>query len=321
MKKKIRCWFTDFWTEDAYKKESSLKILFSEYDIILDAEHPDYLFYSCFGYEHLKYGHCIKIFWSGENIIPDLNLCDYAIALTDTVCHDRIFRFYLTTIYDSDTAYLKMDREKLLQRKFCNFVYSNTKWSAPYREQIFRKLSEYKRVDSGGGFLNNIGYNVSDKLKFQSEYKFSLAIENSSLYGYTTEKIYHPFLSRSLPVYWGNPNVGAYYNTGSFVDVMSFPSLEDAIEEIIRLDKDDEAYLEKVTTPFWPYGETFEDFCSQERKKLLAFYSHIFEQSLSDARRKTDYGYNKGYVKYRKIGGKAESFYLKLASYYMKIKK
>lgn len=86
MKKKIRYYFTDFWPGFDYKYY--LSFLLPEYDIIIDKEDPDYLFYSFFGYHYLQYDRCIKIFYCGENIIPDLNFCDYAVSLSEIQCGD-----------------------------------------------------------------------------------------------------------------------------------------------------------------------------------------------------------------------------------------
>lgn len=64
MKKKIRCYFTDFW--NGFNYEYAFRFLFSEYEFLLDEKNPDYLFYSCNGNNHLNYNDCIKIFWSAE---------------------------------------------------------------------------------------------------------------------------------------------------------------------------------------------------------------------------------------------------------------
>ena len=64
MKKKIHCYFIDFWPGFDYKYH--FNFLLSEYEFVFDKENPDYLFYSCFGTEHLRYDRCIKIFYGGE---------------------------------------------------------------------------------------------------------------------------------------------------------------------------------------------------------------------------------------------------------------
>lgn len=89
MKKKIRCYFTDFW--NGFNYEYTFRFLFSEYEFLLDEKNPDYLFYSCNGNNHLDYNDCIKIFWSAENVIPDLNLCDYAVGSFDLQSGDGLY--------------------------------------------------------------------------------------------------------------------------------------------------------------------------------------------------------------------------------------
>ena len=291
MKKKIRCSFIDFWPGFDYKYH--LNFLLSEYDIIIDKENPDYLFYSCFGDEHLRYDRCIRIFYCCENIIPDLNLCDYAVSFSEIQCGDRTLT---NRLYGWQNNYHPdLDTEKLLNRKFCNFVYSNNWCADPFREKIFNALSKYKRVDAGGTFLNNIGEKVKDKHLFLKEYKFTLAIENSSQPGYVTEKIFDPFRAQSLPIYWGSPSISSNIRSNSFVNLMDFSTIEEMVEEIIRLDNDDAAYLEKITTPFWPYGNGFMDYYNGEREKQLFFFRNIFEQPLEKARRRTGYGWVKKY--------------------------
>ena len=74
------------------------------------------------------------------------------------------------------------------QRKnFCNFVVSND--YSNERNEFFARLNAHRPVDSGGGYMNNIGGPVTDKLAFQRGYKFSIAYENSRGPGYCTEKI------------------------------------------------------------------------------------------------------------------------------------
>ena len=288
MKKKIRCYFTDFW--NGFNYEYTFRFLFSEYEFLLDEKNPDYLFYSCNGNNHLDYNDCIKIFWSAENVIPDLNLCDYAVGSFDLQSGDRTLREFIYLAEINNRYIPELDTEQLLHRKFCNFVYTNNTCADPMRERFFKALSNYKRIDAGGGFSNNMGKRVVNKRAFLKEYKFTLAIENSSFTGYTTEKICDPFMSQSLPIYWGNPHISLDYNPNSFVNIMDYSSVEEAVEEVIRLDNDDDAYLEKMTAPFWLYGNSFEEFYAARVERMLAFFRNIFEQPLEKARRRTRYG-------------------------------
>ncbi len=215
------------------------------------SDRPQYVFCSVFGMEHLKYD-CIKIWWTGENVRPDFNLYDYAMGFDYLCFGDRYVRAPLYLFYRRDHE-LALNKhrtitEDMSKRKFCNFVYSN-KNAAEKRTEIFEALSSYKKVDSGGRYLNNIGGSVEDKLEFQKQYKFSIAVENSMTPGYTTEKIVQAFAAGTVPIYWGNESIGDEFDENAFVNCHRFSNLNDLVEEIKRIDNDDELYMKMLCTP------------------------------------------------------------------------
>ncbi|WP_147381213.1 glycosyltransferase family 10 domain-containing protein [Parabacteroides sp. AM08-6] len=287
--KKIKINFVDFWDGFNCFDNYFVNILTCYYDVEIDAK-PDYLFYSVFGDNHLEYKNCIKIYYTGENDFPDFNFCDYAIGFQYFTFEDRSFRYPEYLLYE---GYNKlMDKEKtidklLSNRKFCNFVYSNSKYAIPLREKFFHQLSKYKKVDSGGRLLNNVGGPVQNKLDFIKDYKFTIAFENSSLSGYTTEKLMEPMVVNSLPIYWGNPNVHLDFNVASIINLQSFSSFEEAIEEIVRLDNDDDAYLQKLSQPWLTQDQAEKNW----EKELALFLCNIFDQPIEKARRRTDFGF------------------------------
>ena len=77
-KRTIKIQFVDFW--DGFNKHDNefVTVLKEKYEVNL-SDNPDYLFYSGFGFQHLKYN-CIRIFYTGECITPNFNECDYAIS-------------------------------------------------------------------------------------------------------------------------------------------------------------------------------------------------------------------------------------------------
>ncbi|OAV71734.1 Glycosyltransferase family 10 (fucosyltransferase) [Bacteroidales bacterium Barb6] len=286
MKRQVKIFFEDYGRKFDLTEETIIKVLNREYNVCIDPN-PDYLFFSDGGYKHLKYRNCIKIFYTGENTVPDFNLCDYALAHPHLQYGDRYLRtpYYLFSPEIGKINDYPANAEQALNRKFCNFL-SSAGWADPFRAAFFKKLSEYKPIGSGGNYLNNIGGRVSDKMAFIKEYKFSIAFENSSLSGYTTEKIVEAMAANSLPVYWGNPDVGLDFNKESFVCVNDFDTPEAAIAEIIRLDNDDEAYLRKLSAPRCT-GANF----SKWEEQLFLFLKNIFDQPPNQAKRTTDYGF------------------------------
>jgi len=290
--KQIKLYFEDFWPEFNRADNFITKILQDFYEIIIEPKNPDYLFFSVYGFKNLKYKDCIRIFYSMENVWADFNFCDYAISSQIIEIEDRHFRYpyYNNFGFEHLDDKQSINIQKLLDRKFCNFVYSNNNNANPIRERFFHELSKYKRVDSGGRFLNNVGKPVVNKLDFIKEYKFTIAFENSSLPGYTTEKIVEPMIVNSMPIYWGNPNVELDFNKNSFIYVNDFPSIEKAIEEVIRLDKDDSAYIDKISEP-WFLGSNY----YSNKDKLTLFLTKIINQDKQLSKRLSSYGYIKAH--------------------------
>ena len=81
-----------------------------------------------------------------------------------------------------------------------------------------------------------------EKVEFQRPYRFSIAFENASYPGYTTEKLYHAMLSATIPIYWGNPLVSRDFNPASFLVGSDYPTLEALVDAVIELDRDDDRY-------------------------------------------------------------------------------
>lgn len=285
--RKIKVKFVDQWTGHCPECDKFYKILCKNYDVEL-SDMPDYLFDGGLGHEHFKYD-CIKILWVGENVVPDFNSFDYAVGFDYLEFMDRYLRVPLYVFNEAFPALAQRQtppaNDLLLNRKFCSYVVSNGGRADPIREQFFHKLNRYKRVDSGGRFLNNMGGPVPNKEVFCRQYKFNIAFENSSSPGYTTEKMVQPLSYFSLPIYYGDPLVARDFNLESMVRVAGIDDVERAIEEIIRLDKDDEAYIRRVTSPCLVRPIDYYE------KALESFLIHIVEQPLDVARRLNRYGF------------------------------
>lgn len=284
--KTIKVKFVDFWDKFNPRHNFFTDILSKKYRIEF-SDSPDYLIFSVFGYDNINYRNCTKIFYSGENITPDFNICDYAIGFNYLSFGDRYLRMPLYTTYDIELLATPkvIVPEVVLKRKFCSFVVSNPK-GAPERERFFQLLSEYKQVDSGGRYKNNIGGPVLDKNEFIKNYKFNIAFENSICDGYTTEKIIEPMLVNSIPIYWGNKLVNLDFNPASFINTNNFHSLEAAVEHIVRLDQNDEEYLSLLSIP-WLNEKNYLDW----KEQLSAFFEHIFNKPLSESKYIPTHGY------------------------------
>ncbi len=269
-----------------------VNILNKYYDVEF-SEDPEYLFFNESQFDHLKYK-CIKIFYTGENIHPDFNLCDYAFAFDYINFGDRYHRlpiYLVSTFYRKDE--LKMDQgiglksgplftENDLKKKegFCSFVYSNY-LADTERKEFFEKLSAYKKVSSGGAYLNNIGGRVDNKLAFEMEHKFSIAFENSSNDGYTTEKLPNAIVAQTIPIYWGNPLVAREFNPKRFINCNDFKDFDEVVNRVKEIDNNDSLYLEMINNPILAEGYDL-DIAKNEFENFLR---KIVDQPLENAKR------------------------------------
>lgn len=290
--KLINLKFTDYDPSYDPKKQLIYKLLSEDFEVNMDGP-PDYIISCGLGFDHVKYHDCVKILWTGENCVPDFNWFDYAIGFDYLSFNDRYLRVPLYVFYMQDMERVShrccsRDTEKenrCLSRGFCSFVVSNGDGD-PMRRLFFEKLSQYKRVDSGGRYLNNVGGPVRDKLEFCSKYKFNIAFENSSSPGYVTEKILQAYAADAVPIYYGDPSVERDFCLRSMIRVTDEEDIDRAVAEIIRLDQDDAAYLDVLSQRSFAYDDP-----ELYNKRLKAFFNNIFSQDMQTARRRVRYGY------------------------------
>jgi hypothetical protein len=278
--KTIKIDFCDFW-QGFDRHQNYFTQLLSRYFKVVVCDDPDFLFFSNTGYRHKTYN-CVKIYYTGESFPPDYIDCDYSVSF-ELIENQRNLRYPLYILYGDMHSLLSPKKPYAEVRKqhtkFCNMVVSNAR--ATKRIDFFHKLSQYKQVDSGGRYLNNIGGPIGNKMEFISQYKFSIAFENKSQDGYTTEKLVEPMFCGSMPVYWGNKKVALDFNPASFINWDDYGSDEAVIERIIQLDQNDDLYEEVYNQPYF-IGNEVNRYCNEDR--LVEFLSGIFSSRIRNAR-------------------------------------
>lgn len=248
----------------------------SKYDLSITSRSPDKLIFSVFGENHKnsKYNNSKKIFYSAENQsrnFPRFELADYTIShhipgegsygeAIEEKTHLRM-PIYLRVFGPDRMKNLKSDfdveREFDKKSRFCCLVTRHE--ASQVRGETFHAINEnYKRVDSAGNGWNNMenGWTVPGEwlnLKdFASNYKFMLAAENRKVMGYCSEKLYNALRCKTVPIYWGNPEVNNLFNSESFINVDNYDSYEELVEYIKYLDNNDDAYKETLNAEPFP---------------------------------------------------------------------
>jgi len=78
-----------------------------------------------------------------------------------------------------------------------------------------------------------VGYNqIKRKLDALKDYKYSVAIENGIFENYFTEKILDCFLTGTIPIYKGCPNIHEFFNTDGIIFFNTYDDLKTIIMEI-----------------------------------------------------------------------------------------
>lgn len=274
MKDKISVNFVDFWPNFQKQDNYFFHLLAQKYEVIIDEKDPDIVFGS-YGFgqnlEIQKYSdhRSLKVYYTGESDGPrgapyDINITQWRGINSDKHIRLPLWAFFCSWFNESpissnrDPSFLfpirsllekKFDVERVYdsKKRFCNFIYADATLE---RKLWFEKISAIGRVDSAGPAFNNVGYTLPGrgdqvyKHLFQTDYLFTLSIENKSVDGYLTEKMLHPMTAFSIPIYWGDPNSHLDFNERSYINISRFETHDDVVGQVFELANNKNRYLE-----------------------------------------------------------------------------
>ncbi|MES2446447.1 MAG: glycosyltransferase family 10 [Bacteroidota bacterium] len=268
-KKNIKIQYKNGLSFDSFKKEVLDPLEISDIFDFIDSNDPDFIIFGPYGYDVPQKGNYERIGYYCECITPDLTNCEWAFGVPS---EDEINNFRYKRIQWhglKPEVFLKnvdIEEEFAKKTKFCNFLYSNP---IPYREEFFRQLSKYKKIDAPGKSMNNMppideqykGNTWEIKRKFLTPYKFTIAFESYSYPGYQTEKLYDAMRMNTIPIYCGDPKVGETFNLKSFLNTQNCIPSSSKIQQ---------AFLEKnCQYNFKDYlPGTYDSFYFKVRRKM-----------------------------------------------------
>ena len=108
----------------------------------------------------------------------------------------------------------------LLDKKFqVSFIpgRKNTTMGHKLRHVVYRKQNKIKIPTK---FVPSLEYSneLRQKVLFDTS-QYNISIENSRHENYFTEKILDCFLTKTIPIYWGCPNIGEYFDAMGIIQV------------------------------------------------------------------------------------------------------
>lgn len=130
----------------------------------------------------------------------------------------------------------------LERRKFaCAFINNPD----PVRLRFIKELEAFGLVDVFGRYSGNY---VENKVDLGNNYLLSVCFENDLFPGYVTEKPLEAWLSRSVPIYWGDDAAGLL-NSKAVINLSTSNSFKESAREVFELSKDFKRLAEIIREP------------------------------------------------------------------------
>jgi GR25 family glycosyltransferase involved in LPS biosynthesis len=229
----------------------------------------------------------INIIISGESNTKSTYDQKFDISITPVNNFVSYYNLYFPYLYNSLTEHKKSINNLDYinsKEKFCAFMYFV---DYEHRINIFKKISEYKKVDALGKsqkninledsrFICNSDENFNDiAVKIYSHYKFVIAVENNMKDGYFTEKIINPLIANSIPIYWGYPSVFKYINKKRVVYINDFQNLDSLVEYIKFLDNNDIEYNKIINEPIFLENKEPTSILSDIKNKIRNIFKNF----------------------------------------------
>lgn len=194
----------------------------------------------------------------------------YKLDYFFTYDHILLKKFPNKAIYVVDNAiYLPLDKIQLYNKtKLMSMIYSWKSWT-----QGHRLRHQLAGLIEG---LELFGTGANKPLKSKDEgladFQYSIVIENTYNPMYFTEKILDCFATGTIPIYWGCPNIGDFFNDKG---IISFEKVED-LEEIFKKLEDPEYYNKLL-----PYVKENYETVQQYRVYEDWMYNNVYKKILN----------------------------------------
>jgi len=91
---------------------------------------------------------------------------------------------------------------------------------------------------------NNIPWH--NKIDALQNFNYSIVMENDRYPGYFTEKLTDCFVTATVPIYWGAPDIGDYFDANGIVQVNSVQEIMDALRNLGAVGTAPEAYMNRI---------------------------------------------------------------------------
>lgn len=155
-----------------------------------------------------------------DGLIPELEESYDAIFFADREYCKKSKKFHFG-FSGSNLPWVK-NQQIFNKTKNCSMFASGKKITRGHhlRHQIAEQLADKIDVVGGAANTKKIGVNIlpwETKHLYLNDYRFQIVIENDSYETYFTEKLTDCFATGTIPIYWGAPDIGKYFNTDGMI--------------------------------------------------------------------------------------------------------
>ena len=195
-----------------------------QYDLILTTD--DLILNNCSNSVLFPYGTT----WLNKGRIDDENAIGHYSSIIDELHKDKKFETsFLCSFHARElegyelrkTAWLLIMNNKEAVKTPINF-YSSPRMLIPNAPEWY-----YERFKD---FTENPLPNDNKDVLFSSQ--FHLAIESTKVKNYFTEKLIDALITKTVPIYWGCPNIGDFFNEKGIIQVDSIEDIMKTIDEL-----------------------------------------------------------------------------------------
>jgi hypothetical protein len=143
---------------------------------------------------------------------------------------------------------------------------------ASWKRELVGHALRHQIVNASKGKIDVFGngYNpVKNKITALKEYRYTFCIENCKEDYYFTEKLIDSFLSGTIPIYWGCPSIGDFFNLKGMVIFDNLLELKDKLKLCTE-----SFYLDNMDAIIDNYNRAFkylipEDYIFENKKEYL----------------------------------------------------
>ena len=127
--------------------------------------------------------------------------------------------------------------------KLVSIVASQKDWTVGHRLRHWAIQANENKLDIFGRGYNNTLDNLGKlgKIYALAPYYFSLAIMNTKRKGYFTEVLTDCIATGTIPIFYGDPEIGKYFNPNGIIQFNSLPELNNIINNL-----SEELYKSKI---------------------------------------------------------------------------